>query len=181
MSNFLGPEKFQPSLESIYKGLGIPLGDNMHQDHIIDIHVQKLHPDAVLPFKKNKWDAGWDLYSTESVVLEYGVPTKIKTGIAMAIPKGYVGLIWDRSGMGSKGNKVFGGVIDATYRGEVIVCLTYLNNETDFSTSYFIEKGDKIAQILFAKSPEASIIEVEDIALLGQTERGEQGFGSSGR
>ncbi len=151
----------------------------MHRDNEIELHVQKLHPDAVLPFKKNKWDAGFDLVSIEDVELYRHEATKIKTGIALAIPKGYVGLIWDRSGMGSKGIKVMGGVIDSTYRGEIIVCLLY--NIRHDTSPHEIKKGDKIAQILFAKSPEVSIITVEDLSVLGETARGTDGFGSSGR
>lgn len=158
-----------------------------HKDYDIELHVQKLHPDAVLPFKKNKWDAGHDLVSIENIELYLNRPTKIRTGLAIAIPKGYMGLIWDRSGKGSEGVKVMGGCIDSGYTGEIIVCLNYIgmslprDYETGLQNFYKIQKGDKIAQILFAKSPQVSIISVEDLSVLGETERGNLGFGSSGR
>lgn len=98
--------------------------------------------------------------------------TKIKTGIAMALPKCHVGIIHDRSGMGSKALKVMGGVIDNTYRGDITVCLINLSFQ-----DYEIKAGNKIAQLIVSKFENINLIEAED---LDQTDRGERGFGSSG-
>ena len=92
----------------------------------------------------------------------------------MAIPAGFAGLIWPRSGLAYKnGLDVFAGVIDAGYRGDVGVIL--YNSRTD--SSYQIRKGDRIAQILFQKVDNFDLIEVED---LDHSDRGDGGFGSTG-
>ena len=97
----------------------------------------------------------------------------VKTAISVAIPEGYVGLIWPRSGLAVKsGVDVFAGVIDSGYRGEVRVCL-YNSSETQLD----INKGDRIAQILFQEIPRTTIVEVDD---LNDSKRGQGGFGSSG-
>lgn len=105
-------------------------------------------------------------------LLEYTYATKVKTGIACELQPNTAGLIWDRSGMGSKLIKVFGGVIDCTYRGEIIVCLA------NFSfTDYNIKTGDRIAQLVIQEVCNTKMIEIEE---LSETFRGNAGFGSSG-
>lgn len=99
--------------------------------------------------------------------------TKVKTGIALRVPTGHVGLIWDRSGMGFKSIKVFGGVIDSEYRGDVTVCL---GNFSFFD--YTVKAGDKIAQILIQEVKHSELREVTE---LDETSRGDKGFGSSGK
>lgn len=107
------------------------------------------------------------------MLIESNERTIVKTGIALHIPDRYVGLIWPRSGMAVKyGIDVFAGVIDAGYRGEVGVCL-YNSSDKDF----YVQKGDRIAQILFQKVSQHNMIEVQS---LEDSERGEGGFGSSG-
>lgn len=126
-------------------------------------------------------DAGYDLYALNDVNLlptdAYGgiTPTKIETGIAVSIPEGYAGLIWDKSGIASKGVKVFGGLIDSSYRGQVIVILA---NETSKPIKF--EAGDKITQMIIVpvETPELEFVEYKDD--LGTTDRGEGGFGSTG-
>lgn len=100
------------------------------------------------------------------------ISTKIPTGIALEIPTNHVGLICDRSGLGSKALKTFGGVIDETYRGDVTVCLM---NFSFFD--YEVKAGDRIAQILIL--PVASP-ELEEVQELSSSERGTAGFGSTG-
>lgn len=131
----------------------------------------KLDKEAVLPTKAHKTDAGYDLYSVEDVTIHTLQLAKIKTGIAALIPEGYVGLIKDRSSMGSKGIHVFAGVIDHGYNGDISVCL-YNTNETKI-----INKGDKIAQIVIIP---ILCEEVEETFELPDSERGEKGWGSSG-
>ena len=89
-----------------------------------------LHDSAKNPTKGHVNDAGWDLYSFETVSIPTGATVLVSTGIAMAIPKGYVGLIWDRSSMGVKGVHRHAGVIDSGYRVEVKVCLHNTTKET---------------------------------------------------
>ena len=118
-------------------------------------------------------DAGWDLYAFETISIPAGATVLVSTGVSMAIPKGYVGLIWDRSSMGVKGVHRHAGVIDCNYRGEVKVCLHNTTKE-----SYHIEKGDRIAQILIQEAPTFIQHVVHE---LDSTDRGDGGFGSTGK
>ncbi len=135
--------------------------------------IKKLYPDAKVPVRAHHDDAGLDLYANEACALQPGERRTVKTGIALAIPTGYVGLIWDKSGVSSKGGvKVMGGVIDASYRGEVGVIVVNLSQEP-----YVIEKGAKISQLLVQK---VELPEVCEVTELDDTIRGEGGFGSTG-
>ena len=138
------------------------------------IAIKKLTKSATVPTKNNTSDAGWDLYAVEDAVINSGDRTTIATGVAMAIPEGYVGLIWPRSGLAVKsGVDVFAGVIDSGYRGEIKVCL-YNSSKEELK----ITTGDRIAQILFQESPSFSLTIVDSLDI---TERGGDGFGSSGK
>lgn len=161
------------------------------------IQLKKISADAIIP-TKNFGDAGYDLYSTESVILKPLERKLIKTNIALSIPKGYYGKVCDRSGKALKeGLHVMAGVIDSTYRGDVGVVLINLNHEKVLPTlnsststevldlyAYMkgnavkINKGDKIAQIIIQKYEECSVVEVD---ALDETMRNEKGFGSSGQ
>ena len=137
------------------------------------IRVKKLHPDAILPKYIRPQDAAMDLYSCENLIIPPQQRVLVPTGIAMAIPLGSVGLIWDRSGMAANhGIKSMGGVIDCTYRGEIKVILHNLTNQP-----FTIEKGMRIAQMLIQEVHQKEIIEVQE---LDETVRGSGGFGSSG-
>lgn len=137
------------------------------------ILAKKLHPDAKLPDFSHPGDAGMDLYSVESAVLKPGERRSIATGIAMALPDGYVSLVWDKSGVSHKhGVKVLGGVIDAGYRGEYLIGLVNLGQE-----SFEIKPGQKIAQLLIQKVEHPDIQEVNE---LDDTSRGDGRFGSTG-
>jgi dUTP pyrophosphatase len=118
-------------------------------------------------------DAGLDLIAVEAVELPANVPVKVRTGVAMAIPEGHVGLIWDKSSIGSLGVKTLGGVIDAGYRGEVIVLLINLTKETINWSA-----GKKVAQIII--QPYAQVVPVRVDALANASTRGADGFGSTG-
>lgn len=132
--------------------------------------------DECEPYKKHRFDAGWDLKSAnESFTLKVGAKVEVNTGIKVSIPRGYVGLIMPRSGMGTKyrvglANTV--GVIDADYRGEVKV---YLVN--DGNTDVEINQYDRICQILIVPVVLQSMRRVRN---LDGTERGEGGFGHTG-
>ena len=140
----------------------------------MQLKVKKLVKDATLPSFAHAGDAGLDLYTIEDYELKPQERHAFKTGIAMEIPQGYVGLIWDKSGLAVKhGLHHLAGVIDATFRGEIQVVI--LNTGTE---AYQVKKGDKIAQMLIQK---VESVEVEEVAELDDTERGENGWGSSGR
>ncbi|MFZ2303942.1 MAG: dUTP diphosphatase [Minisyncoccia bacterium] len=140
----------------------------------MELKIKKLHPDAKLPTYAHHGDAGFDLYAIESVTIPVGARVLVGTGIAMEIPDGYVGLVWDKSGLSnSHGLKTLGGVMDAGYRGEIKVGVINLG-END----YTIEAGHKIAQVIIQKVERAEIKEVTE---LSDTARGHSGFGSTGK
>ena len=142
------------------------------------ISVKKLRENAILPTYGSTEAAGADLYACveTDVVIESGKTAFIPTGLAMAIPKGYAGLIYARSGMACKyglapANKV--GVIDSDYRGEFIVAL---HNHSDAPRT--VSHGDRIAQLLITP-----VLTVEFTAAdeLDDTDRSSGGFGSTGK
>ncbi len=138
------------------------------------LKVKKLNENAKIPIFAHQTDAGMDLFSIEKKVIKFGQTVSVSTGIAMEIPKGYVGLIWDKSGLALKvGIKTMAGVVDSGYRGEIKVIMTNLSNK-----EYTFEAGDKIAQMLIQKVQQPEIIEVD---FLEEADRGENGFGSTGK
>ena len=140
----------------------------------IDLRIKKVSKNAKVPDQPYDGDAGFDLYSTGTVSIEPGKKAAIGTGIALAIPKGFVGLIWDKSGIAIKhGLKTLGGVVDSGYRGEVMVGII---NHSD--KPYIFEEGDKVAQMLIQEVVLPKIVEVEE---LDETQRGDKKFGSSGK
>lgn len=137
------------------------------------IGVKRVIADVKLPSYANPGDAGFDLYSAEDLVLKPGQRHAVRSGIKMAIPAGYVGLMWDKSGRAAKeGLKTMAGVIDSGYRGEILVLVHNLGHE-----DVRIEKNQKVAQMLIQPVHTAMLEEVE---FLDNTQRGEGGFGSSG-
>lgn len=140
---------------------------------MLNLKIKRLSKNAIIPSKKDPVAAGLDIYTNENYLLKPGEIHAFTTGIAVEIPEGYVGLFWDRSGLGSKGIHRFAGVIDANYRGEWKIIL--YNAST---SNYQVRTGDRIAQCLI-QSFEA--VKVLDVSELTKTERGAKGFGSSGR
>ena len=137
------------------------------------LKIKKLDKQAILPKREHDGDAGLDLYSIMNLEIAPNERVKIGTGIAMSLPLNYVGLLWDKSGLASKeGLKVLGGVIDAGYRGEIIVAIVNLSEN-----KYKVEKGQKIAQLLIQK---VELPEVCEVSELEDTKRGLGGFGSTG-
>jgi len=139
----------------------------------MELKIKKIHKDAKLPHYGHKGDAGLDIFSTIDCVLQKREVKAIPTGIKVAIPEGYVGLIWDKSGVSLEGVHRLAGVVDSGYRGEVKIVMANLSDEP-----FSIEKGMKIAQLLIQPVIEVEVIEVED---LEATPRGENGFGSTGK
>ena len=141
------------------------------------VKLKKLTPNAIIPTYGTAQSAGADLYSgmEQPVTIEPGKTEFIHTGIAIAIPEGLVGLVYARSGMACKkgiapANKV--GVIDADYRGEIMVALYNHGNE-----AVTVEPGDRIAQLVLTPFITAAFDEADS---LDETDRGNGGFGSTG-
>ncbi|MEK7504858.1 MAG: dUTP diphosphatase [Patescibacteria group bacterium] len=138
------------------------------------IKLKKLHPEARIPEHALEGDAGVDLFSVEPFELEPGERKSVPLGVAIEIPQGYVGLIWDKSGLSHKyGIKTFGGVIDSSYRGEIHAGIMNLSDKF-----FSFEKGHKIAQLLIQK---VETVEFEEVKELSDSVRGEGAFGSTGK
>ena len=144
----------------------------------LNIEFAKLDLDAIIPTKGSPQAAGWDLYALEETTVRRNVSSMIKTGLAIAIPNGWEGQIRCRSSLGKKGMIMPNGIgtIDSDYRGELMVLATWIG-EGDFIE---LSKGERIAQMLIAPVPVTNFREVS-FEELSTTERGEGGFGSSGR
>lgn len=145
---------------------------------MMNINIQLIRPEAKVPVYGSTLAAGADLHACidKQTAIWPGDTVPIPTGIAMEIPEGYVGLIYARSGLACKSdlapaNKV--GVIDADYRGEILVAL-----HNHGKTIRYIEPGDRIAQIVIAPVIQGDFHVVE---ALGDTQRGTGGFGSTGK
>jgi dUTP pyrophosphatase len=137
-----------------------------------NVGVKLLDSQAQVPTKAHDTDAGFDLYSIEDCDIQPKQRKTVRTGVSLQIPDDYAGLIWPRSGLSvKKGIDVLAGVIDAGYRGEIMVCLY----NTSFETVH-IKHGDKIAQIIFQEVPKVSMISVDT---LESSQRGDNGFGST--
>jgi len=129
---------------------------------------------AIMPTRATEHAAGLDLYSSESNMLFPRERAIVGTGIAVAIPRGFVGLIWPRSGLAVRsGIDVLAGVIDADYRGEVRVAL--INHG---SMEFHVNEGDRIAQLVIQPVAMLEPTQVDD---LPPTARGADGFGSTGK
>ncbi len=139
------------------------------------IKIKKLNEEAKIPSYVHFDDAGMDLYTVADVLIRVGERVQVPTGLAMELPVGYVGLIWDKSGLSHKhGLKTLGGVIDSGYRGEILIGMINLGKE-----EYRIEKGHKVAQMIIQ---EKVSVEFEEVAELDESsERGIGGIGSSGK
>ena len=142
----------------------------------IDVQIQKLYEDAIVPKYAHEGDAGVDLYSHIDHFLKPGERIIVPTGLKMAIPEGYEGQVRPKSGLAIKhGITVLNtpGTVDAPYRGEVGVIIINHSKE-----EYPIKKGEKIAQMVFAKVEYATFKVVD---FLDQTSRSDGGFGSTGK
>jgi len=144
------------------------------------LKIKKLHPNAVIPQYAKPGDAGLDLVAT-SLILDENNNLVYGTGLAIEIPTGYVGLIFPRSSNSKKDliltNHV--GVIDSSYRGEIIFKYkSTLCSSGQYITGKNYEVGDKVGQLILFPYPQVTIEEVEELT---ETERGTNGFGSTGK
>ncbi len=137
------------------------------------IDILRVSPDAVLPTRAHPDDAGLDLYGLEDILLIPGQGKTAKTGIALALPAGHVGLVADRSSLAKRGVKTAGGIIDAGYRGEIHILLWNLSADP-----IQLHRGERIAQLLIFPVATPAVVEVTS---LDETQRGLKGFGSSGK
>jgi dUTP pyrophosphatase len=143
----------------------------------VTLNFTRLSEDAREPSRAHDGDAGFDLYAVEPASIAPGERASVGTGIALAIPEGWAGLVLPRSGLASRHGITLPnapGLIDAGYRGEVRVLL--LN--TDAREPFEVAPGDRIAQLVLVRHESPELIEV---ASLEETVRGAGGFGSSGR
>ena len=141
------------------------------------IPIRRLDPTLPLPVPAHEGDAGYDLRARESVVLPPGGRAAVPTGVAVAIPPGWAGLVLPRSGLALRHGVTClnaPGLIDAGYRDEIRVVLV----NHDPAEPFEVEAGDRIAQLVVHEVVTIDWDEVED---LGQTARGPGGFGSTGR
>ncbi len=143
------------------------------------IQIKKLHPAAVTPTSGSKYAAGYDLYAClphGSVEIAPHATAKIGTGLSLAIPEGYFGAIFARSGLATKqalrpANCV--GVCDSDYRGEYIIAL-----HNDGEAPQTVSHGDRIAQLVVMPY---LAVDFEEVCELDETDRGSGGFGSTGK
>ncbi len=140
----------------------------------MEVRIKKLHPEAKIFAYAHPGDAGADIFCLEEATIQPRQRQTIRTGIALEFPEGYVGLIWDKSGLARHhGITVFAGVADAGFRGEFAIIAYNSSDEP-----YTFAKGDKVAQVLFQKVERGNFVEVEE---LSESARGEGGYGSTGK
>jgi dUTP pyrophosphatase len=139
----------------------------------VELKIKRLTETARMPTRGHPWDAGIDLHADTYLTLDPGGTERISTGLAMEIPEGFCGLIWDRSGLATEGVFTLAGLLDSGYRGPVDVVL---HNARD--GDYWVERGNRIAQLLILPVPEVRWVEVK---ALSESARGPAGFGSTGR
>lgn len=148
----------------------------MASEERVEVLIERLDHSMPLPTRGNPGDAGWDLRSRVDVVVKPGQRVLIPTGLAIALPAGFVGLVHPRSGLAIRDGFTLlntPGTIDAGYRGEISV----IGINTDPSTPFPIAKGDRIAQLLVQKF---CAIDWCEVSALPDARRGGSGFGSSG-
>jgi dUTP pyrophosphatase len=142
----------------------------------MELPFRRLDPEATLPSAQHVGDAGLDLCANADVEVLAGERAMIPTGIAVAIPEGHAGLVLPRSGLASKSGLTLAnapGLIDAGYRGEVMVSAVNL----DRAEAVKIARGDRVAQLVVVALP---AVEPTWVSVLPATQRGESGFGSTG-
>ena len=135
--------------------------------------VKKLDPRAKLPLRAHPTDSGADLFALQRTVLPPHRICTVRTGIAVELPEDTSGIIWGKSSVESQGIKTMAGLVDAPYRGELLVCMYNLND-----TKFVFEAGQKVAQVVVLPTLYPAFEEVQE---LSDTSRGNGGFGSTGK
>lgn len=160
---------------------------------MITIGFKKLNGNAILPTKAHPTDSGFDLFASEDVLIESKETVIVPTGIAIQLPEGYEAQVRPRSGITSKTKlRVQLGTIDNEYRGEIGIITDNISDKSNVGAitidgilydrfandgSYFIKRGDKLAQLVIQKLPKVQAVEIDE---LDTTTRGDNGFGSTG-
>lgn len=166
------------AVERILDFLG---NDALLESSKLVVKFVKLDPEAKAPFKANPTDAGWDLHCVASPEIDEEGNHVYRTGLALEIPDGHVGLLFPRSSIAKKdlllSNSV--GVVDCHYRGEVLAKFkAYVTYDSEHTYCHIYEKGDRICQLIVMPIPQ---VEMEEVSELSETDRGTGGYGSSGR
>jgi dUTP pyrophosphatase len=143
-------------------------------DRYSTFKVKFLNIDARTPRKADEGCAGYDIHCVDDVFIEKNARQLVSTGISVELPRYYYLRVAPRSGLSVKGIDVGAGVIDSSYRGEIKVLL--INNS---GNTFFIQKGDRIAQLIMERCSNTTIVISDEE--LSASERGESGFGSSGK
>ena len=144
--------------------------------HGVQVRIRRLDPGVPLPSYAHPGDAGADLTTTEDVRLEPGERALVPTGISIALPEGYVGLVHPRSGLAARsGLSIVNapGTVDAGYRGEIKVALVNLDPRVPIQ----LHRGDRIAQLVVQRVEHATFVDVDE---LPGSARGAGGYGSTG-
>lgn len=137
------------------------------------LHFKRLHPEARLPTRGSAGAAGLDLCAVERLTIEPGGRAAVRTGLAVAIPRGFYGRVAPRSGLAVRhGLDVLAGVVDSDYRGEILCALVNLGREP-----FEVEPGARVAQLIVEAISTPEPAWAED---LEETARGAGGFGSTG-
>lgn len=144
----------------------------------VQVKFKKLHPDAIIPTKATKGSACFDVYALKELWITQGENVLAETGLAVEITQGYFIEVRPRSGLAREGLILLNapGTLDCDYRGEIKIALHFLYDKS--RSTYHINKGDRIAQIRLVKEEPTEFVEVQE---LSPTERGEGGFGSTGK
>ena len=143
----------------------------------VNVHIKLLDPELPAPAYAKPGDAGADLRSRIDFELEPGERALVPTGVAIALPEGYVGLVHPRSGLATKNGITIvnaPGTVDSGYRGEIRICLINL----DTKTAVELQEGERVAQLVVVPFISAQFIPVAEI---DETERGQGGYGSTGQ
>jgi dUTP pyrophosphatase len=143
----------------------------------MELKIKKLSDKAKIPTNESGLEAGYDLYAVESDYLRPLERKLFKTNISLEIPPGYYGHICDRSGNAyKKGLHVLAGIIDSTYRGDIGVVLYNTNGGDEDKNTVYVEKEKAIAQIIIKKHEKINFVDADSLT---ETQRGENGYGSS--
>ena len=152
------------------------------EQEVLKVRFKKLVEDAVIPTYKTVGAAGMDMTAIRTEAIDYGNQLKAYTGIAVEIPKGYVGLLFPRSSVVTTNNRLGNcvGVIDSDYRGEITFVFDNMNANSDLLSDYdySYQAKDRVGQLVILPFPK---VELEEVKELSDSERGTGGYGHTGR